>query len=70
MPLIVMETPVSEKSPLTGEQKAALISTFTKSASEITGIKESAFSVYLHENNTDNIGVGGITLTEFRKNHA
>ena len=41
-----------------------LVSEFTESAARITGIPKEAFYVFLKENTTDNVGVGGKLLSE------
>ena len=47
------------------EQKQKLIAGFTKVASETLGIDAAHFYVLVKENDTDNWGVGGETLTKF-----
>ena len=49
------------------EEKAKLISDLTDVMHENTGIRKEAFIIIIHENNTDNIGSGGIQLTEKMK---
>nr|WP_321455583.1 tautomerase family protein [uncultured Cohaesibacter sp.] len=49
------------------QQKNEFIQTVTKSASAITKIPEQSFIVFIEQLNCDNIGVGGISLTEKRK---
>ena len=46
------------------EKKKELISSFTETASRLTGIDKSAFTVYLRPSSTDNVGVGGELLKE------
>jgi 4-oxalocrotonate tautomerase len=60
MPLIVFEV----GGELTKEQKAELVKKLTHSSAEITGIREEAFVIYIHELNEDNIGLGGKLLTQ------
>ena len=48
----------------TKEQKARFISDLTDLLHEHTGIRREAFLVYIYENNPDNVGVGGIQLSE------
>ena len=62
MPSIILES-----GKLTNEQKIALVREFTESASRITGIPEAKFSVFLHENAPENIGVGGQLRSEIKK---
>ena len=59
MPLIVFE---GGKMPL--EKKRELIRALTDAAVKVTGIGAPAFTIYIHENELDNIGVGGELLTE------
>ncbi len=49
---------------LDDEKKKELISSFTKTASRLTGIDKSAFTVYLRASSPDNVGVGGELLKE------
>ena len=62
MPVITVEA-----GPLTKEQKAELAKTLTESASRIMGIPEHAFITLLKENNHDNVGVGGVLLSDRKK---
>lgn len=59
MPGVVFEGPKLSK-----DQKRQLVKEFTKIASEITDIPEHAFIVTIKENDKDNVGVGGILLSE------
>lgn len=59
VPIIVLEGPKLSK-----EQKRMLVKEFTKIASEITRIPEQAFIVSIKENDQDNVGVGGVLLSE------
>ena len=59
MPLITMKI-----APLPKEQKAELARRMTKLASEITGIPEPAFTMFVEEYPTENIAVGGKLLSE------
>jgi 4-oxalocrotonate tautomerase len=59
MPLIVFEV----GGELTKDQKTELVQRLTKDSAEVTGIPEEAFVVYIHENDHDNVGVGGKLLT-------
>lgn len=58
MPFIKVEAANVSK-----EQKQHLIADLTKTAGRILGVDEAAFFVLIKENNTDNWGVGGKTLT-------
>ncbi len=49
------------------DKKRELISSFTQKASELTGISESAFVVYLRPSDRENVGVGGKLLDEMNK---
>lgn len=49
---------------LDDEKKRELISSFTETASRLTGIDKSAFVVYLRASSPDNVGVGGQLLKE------
>ena len=59
MPVIIVES-----GPRTLDQKRELVAVLTKSASTILKIPEQAFQVYIKENSQDNIGVGGILVSE------
>ncbi|MBP3884257.1 MAG: tautomerase family protein [Olsenella sp.] len=59
MPVITFET-----SPISKEQKRKVVEGFTKVASESTGIPEGAFYVFIKENESDNVGVGGRLLSD------
>jgi 4-oxalocrotonate tautomerase len=63
MPVITIEL-----WPVSPGVKAALIGKLTTTASEITGLPESAFFVYVREYPTDAIGVGGIPLSQQVRN--
>ena len=49
---------------LDDEKKKELIKSFTESASKLTGIDKSVFTVYLRASSPDNVGVGGELLKE------
>ncbi|MBQ3443531.1 MAG: tautomerase family protein [Selenomonadaceae bacterium] len=49
----------------TKEQKERLIAELTKTASSILGVDEKFFYVLIKENDLDNWGVGGKTLSQF-----
>ncbi|OUO93428.1 4-oxalocrotonate tautomerase DmpI [Cloacibacillus sp. An23] len=59
MPAITVEA-----AKLTKEQKNALISELTESASRIMGLPKEIIFVFLKENSPDNIGAGGVALSE------
>lgn len=60
MPVITIEGPNN----LSKEKKAKLISDLTSTASDILNIPKQAFTVIIKENETENIGVGGVQLSE------
>jgi 4-oxalocrotonate tautomerase len=49
------------------EKKKEMISSFTQTASKLTGIAESAFVVYLRPSGPESVGVGGELLEELQK---
>lgn len=49
---------------LATDKKKELISSFTETASRVTGIQKAAFTVYLRPSSPDNVGVDGELLTE------
>jgi len=49
---------------LDDEKEKELISSLAKTASRLTGIDKSAFTVYLRAASPDNVGVGGELLRE------
>ena len=53
--------------PISIDQKRDLVAALTKSASSIMNVPEQAFQVYIKENSRDNIGVGGILVSERNK---
>jgi len=59
MPTIFFYGPELEK-----EKKKELIKSFTEKASELTGIEESAFVVYLMNTTPQQVGVGGELLED------
>ena len=59
MPVIYMDGP-----KLTKEQKADLVKGFTRVASEVTKMPEKAFIVLIEERDRDNVGVGGVLLSD------
>lgn len=63
MPIIKIEADNPTK-----EQKQALISELTDTASRILNIKSESFFVLIKENDTDNWGIGGKMLTNILKN--
>jgi 4-oxalocrotonate tautomerase len=60
MPLIMFEGGTMDK-----DKKKELIQGLTETAAKVTGIRPQAFTIYIHENDHDNIGVGGEVLTEY-----
>lgn len=59
MPVISLET-----STLRKEQKQQLVEEFTETVSRILNLPKSTIIVYLKENSTENIGVGGKLLSD------
>lgn len=59
MPTIFFYCPQLER-----EQRKKIIKSFTKTASEITGIEESAFVVYIRNVDPEYAGVGGELLED------
>jgi 4-oxalocrotonate tautomerase len=53
-----------EGSKLTKEQKEELIVSLTEVASKIMNINKEAYIVLIKENDMDNIGVGGVVLSD------
>jgi len=49
------------------DKKKEMISSFTETASKLTGIEKSAFVVYLREATPEDVGVGGELLDEVLK---
>ncbi|SFO62218.1 4-oxalocrotonate tautomerase [Cohaesibacter marisflavi] len=64
MPVITMTLGADQ---IDQQKKTAFIQTVTKSAAEITNIPEQSFIVFIEQLDSDNIGVGGVSLTEKRK---
>lgn len=62
MPVIKVEIAKTTK-----EKKTEMIEKLTKTMSEITNIPTQAFTVYINEHDPDNIGVGGVPLSERHK---
>ncbi len=62
MPAITLEM-----AKMTKEQKIQIAKEFTESASRITGIPEAGFYIFIKENESDNVAVGGKLLSERRK---
>lgn len=62
MPAIIVEG-----STLNKDQKRELVSSLTKTASNIMNVSEQSIQVYLQEHDKDNIGVGGVLVSEKHK---
>ena len=62
MPTIFFYGPELDK-----DKRRDLISSFTKKASELTGIEEEAFVVYLRNTELEQVGVGGKLLADIKK---
>lgn len=63
MPVITIDGPAN----LSKETKAKLIVNLTNTASEVLNIPKQAFTIIIRENNADNIGTGGVQLSELHK---
>lgn len=59
MPVITFEI-----AQLTYEQKQVIAKEFTDTASKVTGIPRDDFYVFIKENVPDNVGIGGVLLSE------
>ena len=59
MPVITFEGTKMEL-----DKKKELIRELTEASVKVTGIGAPAFTIYIHENEHDNIGVGGELLTD------
>lgn len=59
MPVITIEA-----AKLTKEQKAVITKEMTEIASRVMNLQPQAFYVFIKENEPDNIGVGGILLSD------
>jgi len=46
------------------DKKKELVEKFTEIASRITGIQKEAFTIVIKENSPENVGVGGVLLSE------
>jgi 4-oxalocrotonate tautomerase len=62
MPVITIDI-----STISKEKKAALVKELTSKASEVTQIPEEKFVVLINEMERDNIGVGGMLLSDIMK---
>lgn len=59
MPVITLEA-----ASLNDEQKRMLVAEFTESAARIMNLPKEVFYVFLKENAPDNVGVGGVLLSQ------
>ena len=64
MPVVTFEA-----AKLNIEQKRQLVAEFTETASRITGLSKETIFVFLKENSADNVGVGGVLLSEKHSNN-
>ncbi|MCE5213125.1 MAG: tautomerase family protein [Methanobacterium sp.] len=62
MPVITIEGPQMSK-----EQKAELVDTFAKKASEVMGLPVSAMVIIIREVEAENVGVGDCLLCDMRR---
>jgi 4-oxalocrotonate tautomerase len=63
MPVITLDGPF-----LSIEKKEQIVKEFTELASEITKIPKEAFVIFIKENAYENMGQGGILISEKLKN--
>lgn len=49
------------------EKKAQLVKEVTESTARITGLPEQAIIVFIKENEPENVGVGGVLLSDMKK---
>ena len=61
MPTIFFYGPKLDK-----DKKREMITSFTETASRLTGINKSSFVIYLQETAHENVGVGGELLSDRR----
>ena len=59
MPVVTFEA-----ARLSVEQKRQLVAEFTETAARVTGLPKETILVFLKENSIDNVGVGGVLLSE------
>ncbi|MBQ9407327.1 MAG: 2-hydroxymuconate tautomerase family protein [Desulfovibrio sp.] len=59
MPVVTFEA-----AGLNKEQKRQLVAEFTETAARITGLPKETIFVFLKENSADNVGVGGVLVSE------
>ena len=62
MPTIFFYGPMLDK-----EKRKEMIRSFTETASRLTGIRKSAFVVYLRKSTPEEVGVGGELLEDVLK---
>lgn len=62
MPSITMELVKMNK-----EKKAQLVKEVTESTARLTGLPPQAIFVFIKENEPENVGVGGMLLSEMKK---
>ena len=63
MPVVTFEA-----AQLNLEQKQQLVTEFTETAARVTGLPKETIFVFIKENSADNVGVGGVLLSEKQKN--
>ncbi len=59
MPVVTFEA-----AGLSIEQKRQLATEFTETAARVTGLPKETIFVFLKENSADNVGVGGVLLSD------
>lgn len=61
MPVITIDAP-----PMNKEQKRELVSSFSKTASDVLGLPVSAMVIIIREVESENVGVGDVLLCDFK----
>lgn len=61
MPVVTFEA-----AQLNVEQKRQLVAEFTETAVRVTGLPRETIFVFLKENSADNVGIGGVLLSDRR----
>ncbi|MCL2519733.1 MAG: 4-oxalocrotonate tautomerase family protein [Spirochaetaceae bacterium] len=59
-----MPTIILEGGKLSKEQKSKLVKDFTTTAAQVMNIPEQAFTVFIKENDKENVGVGGVLIAD------
>lgn len=64
--IFIMPAITLELLPMSKEKKSELVQEITNSASKITGLPPESFYVFIRENASDNVGIGGRLLSDLR----